>query len=104
MLTLERAKELMEYDPVRGTLVWRVSRGPCCAGTDVGTKRPDGKGSFRRIATVDGKTYTVARLTYLFEMGCLPQNGKYVRHVDRDPSNVGRSNLRVLDEGGDDDL
>ena len=88
MLTQERLKELLSYDPATGVFRWRVSlsnRAP--SGSVAGCIRPDG---YVQIM-IDGKHYLAHRLAWLYVHGELaPQ----LDHADGNPSNNRISNLR----------
>lgn len=80
MLTAQRLRELLSYDPKTGEFTRRGARA--------GTLRPDG----RRQLAVDGKIYLEHRLAWLYMTGAFPTYG--VDHRDGDPSNNRWKNLR----------
>lgn len=91
MLTQERLKELLHYDPETG--VWRWIKithpsGRTKVGSIAGTPYTRG---YRRII-VDGKKYRSARLAVLYMTGKWPPDG--VDHRDGDTSNDRWTNLR----------
>ena len=94
MLTAERARELLHYDPETGVFTWRVrvsSRklAGSVAGGFFATVR------YRRI-TVDRKTYREHRLAWLYSYGRFPEQD--LDHIDCDPSNNRLANLREADK------
>ena len=63
MLTQERLKELLSYDPDTEEFRWRVTRGGTArAGSVAGYARPDG---YIKIK-IDGKFYLAHRLAWLY--------------------------------------
>jgi hypothetical protein len=90
MLTQERLKELLDYDPETGVFVWRVSRqrNKIKAGTPAGALCNKG---YRRIQIL-GKQYLAHRIAWLYVHGCWPK--KQIDHIDRVKDNNGIINLR----------
>lgn len=94
MLTQERLKELLDYDPDTGIFLWKVSRYSECIGKEAGSVAiTDG---YRRIA-LDGKKYLAHRLAWLFVYGVWPTN--QIDHIDHNKSRNKISNLRDVTNG-----
>lgn len=90
MLTAERLREMVHYDPETGRFTWLKSNSVCIkVGTEAGA-RSDHKG-YRRIQ-IDGKRYKVQVLAWLYMTGQWPENE--VDHKDRDGGNNRWVNLR----------
>jgi HNH endonuclease/AP2 domain len=68
-LTQERLKELFDYDPVAGQLIWKFSIGLAKAGDEFGTTK-DWKGYLRN--GIDGEYYFVHRVVWLYHYGSWP--------------------------------
>jgi hypothetical protein len=88
MLSPERLRSLLHYDPETGVFTWKVARKGTAAGTICVHKRPDG---YMRIG-VDGRLYYAHRLAFLYMTGRWPSH--YVDHVNRNPSDNRWGNLR----------
>ena len=89
MLTAERLREVLSFDPESGVFTWRVSNGRrAVAGREAGFVHSKG---YRRIR-IDGALYEAHRLAFLFMTGAWPTQG--IDHRDGDPSNNAWSNLR----------
>lgn len=96
MLTQERLKELLIYDPETGVFTWRIdrrthgSRGRinAYAGSVAGSVNGVGY----RAIPVDGHRYRASHLAFLFMTGSLP--AEEADHEDCDPSNDRWVNLR----------
>lgn len=90
MLTLERIRELLHYDPATGVWTWLVSRGSRAAGTQ-------SRGSLTNkgylLICVDDKRYLAHRLAWLYMTGAWPE--ALVDHRDRDGTNNIWLNLRA---------
>jgi HNH endonuclease len=89
MLTAERLRELLHYDPATGVFTWRVTnsnRAP--AGHVAGS--PNKRGYI--AIGIAGKTYYAHRLAWLYMTGSWPEDD--VDHRDLDKSNNRWSNLR----------
>lgn len=90
MLTQERLKELVSYDPEIGKFTWIQTRGhQALAGQVVeGTRLKNGYLS----VGVDNKSYLYHRLIWLYETGRFPPQD--LDHIDGNRSNNRTSNLR----------
>ncbi len=97
MLTLpsiERVRELVEYDKETGAFTWKVYRGgKAKAGTTAGSYRADG---YRAIC-IDLRSYQASRLAWLLVTGQDPGEMD-IDHIDGNPSNNTFSNLRIATE------
>jgi len=88
MITQNRLKEVLKYNPDTGVFTWRGSAGPAAAGAEAGS--PHLKGYIQ--IGIDGKLYKAHRLAVLYTDGYMPENT--VDHIDRVPSHNWRLNLR----------
>jgi len=89
MLTQERLKKLLHYDPETGIFTWLVSTARRVKVGDVaGTIMNQGY----RAISIDGKKYKAHRLAFLYMTGKFPTNG--TDHIDGDPANNRWTNLR----------
>ncbi len=91
MLTQQRLKELLHYDPQTGVFVWTKdlpARSRAKSGTIAGCTLPRG---YKQIK-LDGVRYLGHRLAWLYVNGCWPTYE--IDHIDGDPSNNTFSNLR----------
>ena len=87
-LSVERANELLRYDPKTGKLFWRVSRGRVAAGQEAGcveTVYGD------VLVGVDGKIYQAHRIIWLIRKGYMPAE---IDHRNRRNSDNRWCNLR----------
>jgi hypothetical protein len=89
MLTQDRLKQLLHYDPETGLFTWLVSTARCVKVGDVAGAY-DKKGY--RVIQIDGKQYQAHRLAFLYMTGKFPTNG--TDHIDGDPANNRWTNLR----------
>jgi hypothetical protein len=88
VLTAERLRELLNYDPLTGVFSWRVNgRGRSGVGTVAGGSNH----KYKRIA-IDKKEYFVHRLAWLYVHGCWPTED--IDHINGDPSDNRIANLR----------
>lgn len=87
MITQERLKECLRYEPDTGFFFWIKKTGKkVVIGKRAGTPT---EGYF--VIGIDGKTYKLHRLAFLYVHGRLP---KFVDHKDRDSTNNKINNLR----------
>lgn len=94
MLTKKQLDGLLHIDTATGDLRWKVQpRGTVRIddpnGCPVGCRHPNG----RLVVTIQGKTYTAARLMWLHVKGEWPEG--QIRCLDGDPSNIRPSNLAL---------
>lgn len=89
MLTAERLRELLRYDPESGEFRWLVDRLPFRAGRIAGAKRKDGY----VLIGIDRRLYLRHRLAWLWMTGSWPK--AQVDHRDGIKGNDAWSNLRA---------
>lgn len=90
-LTPNRLRELVQYNPDTGKLIWLINAGRwgrIKAGSETGS--PDLTGHLR--TQIDGVLYYCHRLAFFFMMDKWPDGD--IDHIDGDPSNNAWSNLR----------
>jgi hypothetical protein len=83
-----RLHELLDFDPLTGVFVWRMSRGTVRAGGRAGWFHSTGYWYVR----VDGVDYKLHRLAWVWVHGSAPQ--ALIDHIDRNKSNNAIDNLR----------
>lgn len=88
MITYERLKEIVQYDPETGVFTWLECRKKCTPGSVAGSVRPDGYTQIR----LDYKRYYAHRLAWLYMTG--QHSDKIVDHADGNPRNNAWRNLR----------
>lgn len=89
MITVERLKELLDYQENTGSFVRKIKRRSYKAGTVAGFIDREGY----RIITIDDRIYRAHRLVWLYVYGCIPD--LEIDHIDRDKDNNRISNLRL---------
>ena len=89
MLTQQRLKELLDYDPDTGVFRWKIARQSRRIGTVAGGTSGNG---YRQIMLY-GKMYKVHRLAWLFVHGEFPTGD--LDHVNRDRQDNRIANLRI---------
>lgn len=87
MLTVERLRELLDYDPETGVFRWKEPRRKCRVGEVAGSLRKDG---YVKIQ-VDGRFYQAHRLAWLCVYGVWPSA---IDHIDGNRANNAIANLR----------
>jgi len=88
MITAERLREALNYDPETGVFTWRIDTGRYPPGMVAGTLRSDGY----RYIKVDGRGYLAHRLAWLHTTGTWP--AQQIDHRDGDRANNRLGNLR----------
>lgn len=94
MLTVERLRSLLRYNPRTGVFVWVARSSPHSLNIVIGTQAgaPTKDGNYGRIM-VDGVRYYTHVLAWLYMTGDVPTDE--VDHRDRTRSNNRWSNLRA---------
>ena len=87
-----RLKELLDYDPLTGGLVWRNPPANLkrMKGKSAGTFNTEG---YRKIC-IGGRPYKAHRIIWLWQTGVDPLD-QQVDHKDQDKANNAWSNLRL---------
>ena len=93
MLTQERLKEVLHYDPETGIFAWQVQTGRSRLDSPAGYTRRDG---YRQIK-VDKRVYLAHRLAWLFMMGAWPS--EEVDHINCNKVDNRWTNLRPATRG-----
>lgn len=91
-LTVERLKELLEYDQLAGVFFWKVSRRSYAGKVSPGVLAGDLHANGRWRIGIDGHRYHVHRLAWLYAYGKWPIGR--LDHRDTNPGNNRIDNLR----------
>lgn len=90
MLTQERLKELLDYDPETGVFVWKINKGRIKAGTPTGYRH---SGGYLRIK-INYVHYFAHRLAWLYMYGYWPKHE--IDHINRIRNDNRINNLRAV--------
>jgi hypothetical protein len=88
ILTQERLKELLSYDPISGVFTRKIKHKRCNVGDIVGV----GQRNKYLQCSIDNKLYKLHRLAWLYMYDCWPSD--QIDHVDHNPRNNAIANLR----------
>jgi hypothetical protein len=88
MLTAERLRELLDYDPETGIMTWQVDHRNAPAGSIAGTTTWE---RYVRI-WINGRSYVRSRLAWLYTHGHWP--AYQVDHINRNAGDDRLCNLR----------
>jgi hypothetical protein len=88
LITQERLKSLLTYDPDTGEFRWRFQRQRCPVGALAGTSSYHGY----VVIKLNGRSYRAHRLAWLYQHGCWPDGE--LDHVNRQRNDNRITNLR----------
>ena len=89
LITQDRLKSLLTYDPDTGEFRWRVNRPRCQKDAVAGTPSYHGY----VVIKLNGTSYKAHRLAWLYENGCWPTGE--IDHVNRIRDDNRIANLRL---------
>jgi len=90
-LTHERLIEALQYDPITGLFLWRITASPkAVAGSVAGTINKRGY----RIIRIDGELYKASRLAWFYTFGEWPES--FLDHANRIKTDDRIDNLRQI--------
>ena len=93
MITLERLKELLDFDPATGIFHWRISRGRARKGDPVGHRKQSDRGkTFYIRLELDGVKYYAHDLAWFWTYEVWPDF--LMDHKDRNGEHNWVDNLR----------
>lgn len=88
-ISVERLREVLDYDPETGIFVWKVRLSrKCRVGTRAGHFHRQGY----RVITIERANFMAHRLAWLYVTGAWPSN--HIDHIDGNPDNNSWGNLR----------
>ena len=90
MLTQDRVKELLNYNPDTGVFTWRFGRPKAKAGAIAGSE--NWKGYW--LICVDGNRHRAHRLAWLYVHGEMPEHT--IDHINQDKKDNRIANLRAV--------
>ena len=90
-LSVERLREVLDYNPETGDFIWRSSGSGRKLGQPAGSPWSNG----HRTIMIDNIPYQAARLAWLYVNGEYPPNGGKIKFVDGDQLNLRFDNLRL---------
>jgi hypothetical protein len=90
MITRERVKELLDYNPVEGVLRWKVRTARCVRIGEIAGQGHRGEKGYN--IGINGKRYKTSRICFLHYYGFLPET---VDHINRNPHDNRIINLRA---------
>lgn len=93
ILTAERLRELLHYDPNTGIFRWKQSGSGRKATGIAGAINITHSGKIRIIITIDYKVYKAHRLAWLYVHGSWPD--RQIDHINDDASDNRWINLRL---------
>lgn len=93
MITAERLREVLLYEPDTGHFLWRIARPKIRVGERAGGVRKKGD----RVIEIDGKPYQAGRLAWLFVKGTWPTG--HIDHKNRCRDDNRFDNLREATNG-----
>lgn len=87
IITLARARELLDYNPLTGIFTWKVRQGLARVGDEVGSIQ----GGYRKT-TIDREQIKLHRLAWFMTNGAWPSG--QIDHIDGNKLNNAIVNLR----------
>lgn len=95
-LTHERLKDLIDYDPESGLLIWKLRRSSRAEiNSEAGHTRHQ-RGKPIKVITIDGRTYMANRVAWFHKVGQWPVGRLTAR--DGDLSNIAFKNMLLENE------